>query len=162
MFERELATFRFLIGYGQTLVADVTDEEMVAQPTPGMNHPAWVLGHLCVAFDRHAEYAGAERQLAQWDVQFGMGTEPKAERSAYLGKDGLVAAFVGSAERYASAVASVAAADPDVLSTPTEGPLAGPFPTTADFLTFSLTGHTSIHLGQLSAWRKAMGRPAMF
>ena len=159
MFERELATFRFLLTYGRSLVADVADDEMTAQPTPGMNHPAWILGHLCVAFDRHGEHAGLERQLTEWDHQFGMGTEPQAERSAYMAKENLVSAWVSSGERFAAAVE---AADPDALQTPTEGPLAGPFPTTADFLTFSLTGHTAIHLGQLSAWRKATGRPAMF
>ena len=158
-FERELATFRFLLGYGQTLLADVSEEEMTAQPTAGMNHPAWVIGHLAIAFDRHGEYVGAERLLTDWDAQFGMGTEPKADRDAYMDKAGLVAAWVSSAERYAQAVA---AADPKAFELETEGPLAGPFPTVGDFLTFSLTGHTSIHLGQLSAWRKAMGRPAMF
>ena len=159
MFDRELKTFRFLLGYGQMLLSDVEDAEMTAQPLPGMNHPAWILGHLCIAFDRHGEHVGAERQLTEWDAQFGMGTRPKPGRDAYMGKDNLLAAFLGSGERFAAAVA---AAPAEVLETPTEGPLAEPFPTNGDFLAFSLTSHTSIHLGQLSAWRKATGRPALF
>ena len=159
MFERELRTFRFLLGYGELLLSDVTESEMTAQPVDGMNHPAWVLGHLAIAFDRHAEYAGVERELRNWDSLFGMGSTPSADADAYPSKDELLKAWKAAGERFAAAVES---ANEAALQTPTEGPLVGPFPTTADFLSFSLTSHTSIHLGQLSAWRKAMGRPAMF
>jgi hypothetical protein len=35
-------------------------------------------------------------------------------------------------------------------------------PTVADLATFLLTGHMGVHLGQLSAWRRMIGLPAMF
>ena len=32
--------------YGERLVADLTEQQLVRQPGPGMNHPAWVFSHL--------------------------------------------------------------------------------------------------------------------
>src|SRR3954465_416435 len=30
------------------LVADLPDADLARQPAPGMNHPAWILGHLAI------------------------------------------------------------------------------------------------------------------
>ena len=159
MFTREIATFRFLMGYGETLLSDVSEEEMTAQPTPGMNHPAWILGHLTIAFDRHGEHVGLDREHPEWDAMFGMGSQPESDSGSYPAKEELLTTWKTAGRRFA---AGVLTAEPQALATPTEGPLGEAFPTTADFLTFSLTSHTAIHLGQLSAWRKATGRPALF
>lgn len=34
------------LGYAKRLVADIPDDKMAIQPAPGINHAAWVLGHL--------------------------------------------------------------------------------------------------------------------
>ena len=54
MYENELALTAFLFDLLMKLVADIPDEQLTVQPFPGMNHPAWILGHLAVAYD----YAG--------------------------------------------------------------------------------------------------------
>ena len=41
-----LHTWSLNLGYAKRLVADIPDGAMALQPAPGMNHAAWVLGHL--------------------------------------------------------------------------------------------------------------------
>lgn len=144
-----------LRGYGDGLVADIVAADFCKQPVAGMNHPAWIIGHLAVAADRHATFVGCEAQLADWKEQFGFGSEVSSEASAYPGKDELMAAWHSAHDRY---VAAVQAAPPELLAGPNEYVRPEALPTLADFITFSMTGHTATHLGQLSAWRRADGR----
>jgi len=39
------------LAYARRLVADLTEEQMTVQPSSGMNHAAWVLGHLACSGD---------------------------------------------------------------------------------------------------------------
>ncbi|MEM7626772.1 MAG: DinB family protein [Planctomycetota bacterium] len=161
MFEKEIKVLRFMQGYGDDLVADIEPADFCLQPVAGMNHPAWIIGHLALAADHHATYAGGgvERQLESWGPRFGFGSPLTSDPKDYPTKDELLAAWHDANERY---IAAVSNADKASLVKPTEGPLGEALPTTDDFLTFSLTAHTSLHLGQLSAWRRADGRKPLF
>ena len=150
---------RFLLGYGEMLVGGLSEEEMDAQPAGGINTPAWILGHLAYAADRHATFVGGEPQLADWADRFGQSSEPPSSLDQRPGKAELIAAWNDATERL---LAAFAAASDEQLDAATGGPLAESFPQVRDFLTFSLGSHTAVHLGQLSAWRRAMGKPAMF
>lgn len=159
MFDKEVKILRFMQGYGDMLLGDIEPQDMCLQPTPGCNHPAWLIGHLAIATDAHSEYAGSPPQLQAWRPMFGMGTSPQPSVEGYPAKDELMQAWHAANERLISAATS---ASPEMLNLPTEGPLAEVFPKVSDFLAFSMTGHTSMHLGQLSAWRRAAGRPPLF
>lgn len=159
MFEDEARVLRFMQGYGDMLLADVEPEDMCRQPVAGMNHPAWIVGHLAMSADQHSVSAGGRRELKAWGERFGFGSEPTAEADAYPGKDELIEAWHDANERLIAAAQSATEAQ---LAAPTHGPLGEAYPTVAHFLTFSMTGHTSLHLGQLSAWRRADGRPRLF
>src|SRR5688500_6942528 len=52
MLETEVTVNRFLVGYCKMLVGDLDDERLAEQPLPGVNHPAWILGHLTVVAHR--------------------------------------------------------------------------------------------------------------
>ena len=39
------------VDYARRLVDDLAEDQMAAQPAPGMNHAAWVLGQLAYVFD---------------------------------------------------------------------------------------------------------------
>ena len=159
MFEREAQILRTLQDYGDAMLRDIADDEMCLQPTPGCNHAAWIVGHLAYAADMHSRYAGAAPILDGWTPLFGMGSLPKPSMDAYPGKDELIQAWHDANTRIVAAARSAGA---DLLGQPTQGPLVETLPTVADFLAFSMTGHTATHLGQLSAWRRAIGRPKMF
>ena len=159
MYDREIKTLRFMQGYGDQLIAEIDPQDFCSQPVEGMNHPAWILGHLAFAVDAHAAHVGGKPQLSDWNKTFGFGTELSTDPAAYPGKDELIKIWHDANERYIAAVSSASAED---LAQPTKGPLAEPLPTVGDFLTFSLTAHVALHLGQLSAWRRAKGMVKLF
>ena len=159
MFEDQARVLRFMQGYGDLLLADIEPADMCRQPVPGINHPAWIIGHLAMAADDHSISAGGTRQLEGWGKLFGFGTELSGDVADYPAKDKLVEAWHAANERLIAAAQSATA---EQLGAPTGGPLAEAYPTVADFLKFSMTGHTSLHLGQLSAWRRADGRARLF
>lgn len=163
MFERELKIHAFLLGYARLLIADIPDDQFTAQPSAGINHPAWQLGHLVFANDGAARLLGAPSVMAEsWPALFGMGSKPVSDRSAYPGKDELLAALVAAHERVNAAAAQ---ADPSLLDEPHAIPsefLQRALPTKADLLAHLLTSHEAAHLGHLSSWRRQMGMPHLF
>lgn len=140
------------------LVADLGPEQMTAQPAPGMNHAAWVLGHLAWAADLGPQILGeAPGFPAEWVPLFDNSSEPKADASAYPSKAELLAALEDATGRLA---ASLGRATPEQLAA--EFPIAefrATHPTAGDGVVFLATNHAARHLGQLSAWRRALGLP---
>lgn len=157
MFDLERRLYADLLGYARELVADVPDEELAEQPTPGLNHPAWTLGHLVVAADYGLHLLGAPATAPDgWGGLFNPGTVPDPNRAAYPPKGELLAAYEAA---HATTDAAVAAADPAGVAraNPVES-MRARFPTLADMLGYLLTTHEATHLGQLSAWRRMMGK----
>jgi hypothetical protein len=145
--------------YAAKLVGDLTDEQMVQQPRPGMNHPAWTLSHLnlyhdvLVALLTHAPFADPK------DHQYGMTSKPVADRSAYASKADLIGTFQAGHDRVRSALLE---APPDVFEAAIPLERWKPsFPLVGTILGYLMLSHESTHLGQLSAWRRAMGLPSV-
>ncbi|MEM8782275.1 MAG: DinB family protein [Planctomycetota bacterium] len=159
MLEREAGVLRFMQGYGDNLLADIEPETMCTSASPDVNHPAWIVGHLALAADAHSVDAGGVAQLGDWNDRFGFGSGLTHDPADYPGKSELIDAWHAANERL---IAAATSADAETLSKPKRGRLAASLPTVGDFLAFSMTGHTSLHLGQLSAWRRAMGKPKLF
>ena len=154
-----LIAFKFNLDYAQRLVADVDDDKFADQPAPGMNHPAWILGHLATTNDFVVNMLGGDATVCPeaWSPLFTQGTTPEPDRSKYPSKNELLAALD---QGHTNLAATLQAADDDTLAkeNPVEGmrPLA---PTIGDLATFICTIHEMLHLGQLSAWRRASGLP---
>ena len=159
MLTTAINVLRFLEGYGDMLVADVSPEDFCRQPLPGMNHPAWVFGHLAYASDRHGTLVGNDQRLGDWQGMFAKGSATSDDPANYPSKDELLAAWKAANSRL---IAAVEGASPERLATPNTYLPNGLLPTLGDFLAYSMTGHTSSHLGQVSAWRRADGRPPLF
>jgi hypothetical protein len=161
MLESAIRVNSFLMGYCQKLMADIPDERMTEQPLPGVNHPAWILGHLAVTADFAAGLLGADKVLAQeWGPLFGPGSKPSAIRGTYPSKDELLGALE---RRFAVAREKAAVATAEQLSKPSYNARTRDLlPTLQDGVTFLLTGHLGGHLGQLSSWRRMIGMPPMF
>ncbi len=141
------------------LLKDVEDERMAAQPAAGMNHPAWIVGHLAVSWEQASRWAGAGYRAPQgWLAKFDMGSRLLTGRAEYPAKAVLLAELdrgYGSVTPVIENLSDAALAD--VM--PTEG-FRGFLPTVEHGLVFGMTGHYLYHLGQLSAWRRAMGLPS--
>ena len=80
---------------------------------------------------------------------------PSGDASQYPSKAELLAELTAQHERVAEALAS---ADPALFAKefPDEG-MRKYFPRIGDALDYMLTAHEATHIGQLAAWRRAMG-----
>ena len=127
-----------------------------------MNPPAWVLGHVAVVGNFALSRVGGDPvELPGWRENFGLGSEPNVYADGFSPPtaDDLRAAVK---ETHARFLAATAAVDPALLAEPTElDRLADRFPKKGDLIVHLLTTHDAVHWGQLSAWRRAAGLPAV-
>ena len=156
MREELLNSYALVLADARRLLADVSDDRMASQPIEGMNHPAWIIGHVVYSF----QMIGIEMGLAPWLPEgwadrFRTDSTPVSDRSAYPAKCELLGAFDDAAGRIRRRLAAMDDRDlagpiPDVRYRQT-------FPTLGHAVLHILTVHTCVHLGQLSAWRRATG-----
>ncbi|HIF07095.1 MAG TPA: DinB family protein [Gemmatimonadetes bacterium] len=148
--------YGFNLGFAHRLVRDLSDEQMTAQPAGVINHPAWSLGHLAVAADHLGMALGLESHLPEgWDETFKTGGEPSGDASAFPTKEEIIGELEAQHARNTEAVQNF-----DVARFAEEHPNEGTrkyFPTLGDQIIFMMTSHEMDHLGQIAAWRRAMG-----
>jgi hypothetical protein len=144
------------LGYAKRLVKDLSDDQMCAQPHGVVNHPAWSLGHLAVAADAAGGVLGLSSELpAGWAETFKTGGTPAPDKSLFPNKDEILGVLEAQHARVARALS---AADPAALVRPHPNEKRrSHFPTVGDFAIFLMTAHEMDHLGQIAAWRRAMG-----
>lgn len=161
MFEMELRINQFLIGYCQTLAADIPDERFTEQPFPGVNHPAWILGHLAISSGFVVALTSGEKPFPEhWSKLFGPGSTLTATRSDYPSKAELLQAIESGYQRAREAALL---ATPELLERPNPNRrLRDRLPTIHDAFSFILTAHFSLHLGQFSTWRRLIGLAPLF
>jgi hypothetical protein len=161
MYESESGVNLMLIEYSKLLLAEIPDERMAEQPVAGVNHPAWVLGHLAISADLAIRLLGGERLTPkEWVTLFGPGSAPTTTRGDYPAKAELVRLFE---QTFATARELAKTADPEKLAGPNPNArLRVHLPTAAGAVALLLTGHLGLHLGQISTWRRLIGLPAMF
>ena len=156
MLQHVTYVYKFNLGMAERLVADLTPEQMVLQPSGVVNHPAWSLGHLVLSANGLAVYLGLESQVPDgWDRVFATGGTPSGDEGDYPAREELLAALTAQHERNTGAVLQ---ADPASFAAPhPEERVRKYFPTLGDMVTFLMTSHETSHLGQISAWRRAAG-----
>ena len=160
MIESVLRIYARNLDYANRLVADVQPETMAAQPAPGMNHAAWVLGHLTFSCDLVGGALGLPPAMPEaWLPIFNNESHPSADATIYPDKATLLDALARGHARVAEAVSQAA---PGTMEQPMpEERFRKYFPTIGDAVLYMSTSHESTHLGQLSAWRRAQGMPSV-
>lgn len=151
-------SFALNLEHATRLLEGLTDQQMVAQPLPDMNHPAWIVGHLTYSLQSIGGEIGLATWLPpEWSMLFGTGSVHSTDPGRYPSKTELLERFTDARQRIS-----------DRLAQMTEGDLNQPlpderhrdvFPTVGTALLHILTVHAATHIGQLSAWRRAMGLP---
>jgi uncharacterized damage-inducible protein DinB len=156
-----LHTFGLNLMVAELLYKDLSAEQMTQQPHGLINHPAWNLGHLASATHEVCKLVGIESSLPDgWTESFGAGKPPDPDASKNPSKEELLTEFRACHERVSQAFPKI---DPDTMveTHPDEGTRKY-FPTIGDHLIYMMTAHEMDHLGQVAAWRRAMGlKPAM-
>ncbi len=147
------------LDYAKRLVADIPDDKLAVQPAPGMNHAAWVLGHLAYVFDSMIGVWNEQPSMSrEWKDLFNVSSQPQPERDKYPSKAALLDAYEKAYGRIVAVVRNASEADLD-----REFPnprLRDRMPTVGVAMVHILTSHQGQHLGQLSAWRRAQGLPS--
>lgn len=161
-----LNVYGFNLMYAGKLLDGIADEQMVTQPVVDghtiPNHPAWVIGHLAsTSADFGAKLLGVESIRPEgWGDILGGTSTPVTDATVYPDKQTLIDKLT---EAHAYISEAFLAADDARLAEPNfVERLAPVFPTIGDMITFLLTSHETTHLGQLSAWRRAVGLPSAF
>lgn len=156
MLDHVAFVYGFNLMYAETLVKDLSAEQMVEQPNGVINHPAWCLGHLVVSANSLGSTLGLESNLPEgWDKTFATGGTPSSDVSAYPSKDEILSALKEQHSRNTEAIKNVDLAS---LARPHPNEKTRTyFPTVGDMVTFLMTGHEMDHIGQIAAWRRAMG-----
>jgi hypothetical protein len=149
------------VAYAQAFVADLSDEQMILRPGGNMNHPAWILGHIG-AYHQVVQDLLANRPVndPKNDMMFGFaGHGPLDDLSKYGSKQSIIDRFSAGHEQVAQALL---AAPPEAFTRkPTLERWAKIYPTVEFMLPDLLLHHESLHLGQISIWRRAAGLPAV-
>lgn len=148
--------------YVRMVMADMDDAQMSAQPMHdrAINHPAWVLGHLCVSNCVLSQASGGPPLCPDgWRAVCDAGTRPVDDRSVYPGKAELLETFERSTHAVAAAFAGMT---DEQLERPGPAAMQDLFPTIGQYIIHDLTAHTGMHLGQIATWRRLMGKPPLF
>jgi hypothetical protein len=153
--------------YAERLLEGVEPEQFARLARPGgqvvqSNHPAFILGHLALYPPRImrmlGQPAGETAVPDDYEALFKAGNECRDDPagSIYPKADELTRRFFAG---YRAAINAISTADDTALTqpNPTEGRARELFPTIGAAIGFYIGGHVQNHLGQFSAWRRAMG-----
>jgi len=148
------------VAYLKESVADLSDEEILVQAPGVPNHAAWTLGHVIHSCEAMAGELGVEPWLPRdWESRFGYGTSPAAVVAQHPTKAALLAALAEASQRLCAALRAV---DEAALTEPLSTEAArAVWPTKGHALVQVVAAHTAYHAGQLTVWRRAIGRPAV-
>jgi hypothetical protein len=145
------------LDYARKLTGDLTDEQAIAQPAQGINHPAWLLSHLCAYHPVAVALLRGETPDDPADHPFGMKSKPLSDPAAYKPLAELRQQFD---EGHAGLTRALAYVAPDqLLAKPPIERWQPRFENVAVLLSYLLVRHEALHLGQLSAWRRTMNLP---
>jgi hypothetical protein len=160
------ASARLGLGYAERLLKDVTPEKFARYAIIGdtaieSNHPAFIYGHLSLYAPRVIEQLGGDASKFAPSTKFNelFSKDAKCvddpDGSIYPPMDEVTSALLGG---YRAAADALEAAEDDVftIENPNEA-MRAKFPTKGAMHAFYVGGHFMLHMGQMSAWRRAMG-----
>jgi hypothetical protein len=149
------------LAYALALVNDLTVSQMVLRPGGNMNHPAWILGHVSLYHPTVvALLAGKSCPDPKDDPLCGYsGKGPADDVQVYGGKEKIVSRFADGHEQVAQSL--LHATPEDFLRKPSVERWAAAYPNVGFMLPDLLLHHESLHIGQISIWRRAAGLPGI-
>ena len=159
--EAIIKQYDFNLDYAKALVIDLSDDQMTTIPANGLdNHPAWTIGHLISGSADLACDLGAEFEMpdnwAELFVRKGPGDprKPILDKSKYPSKHQLIVELENQHNKVKQLLQKI---DTNGLTESVTWHFSNYMPTLSDLVTFMCINHESMHLGQLAAWRRAMG-----
>ena len=149
-------TYAFNLGYAKALVKDIHQDQHFLQPSNMPNHPLWVIGHLSSTAVFVASQLGQSVEApANLRELFGPTSRPGPQTADTPTLAAMMTLLETAHQRVAEGF--LQASDDLLNDEPAIERLRTRFPTNGRFFTFAMTSHEALHLGQLSAWRRAAG-----
>lgn len=163
------ASTRLGLGYAERLMSGLTDDNYARFAKAGdsvieSNHPCFIFGHLSLYPCRVVEQLGGDASsiipTSAYEKLFDHTAScvDDTDRSIYPSMDEVVGTFQ-KAHQLAIETLEQASNSAFDAENPNER-MKAKFPTIAAMHGFYLGGHMMVHMGQLSAWRRAMGMTA--
>lgn len=153
--------YDFNLEYAKALIHDLTEEQMTIVPASGLdNHPAFTIGHLISGSANLAQDLGAEFEMPDnWTELFvrqgpGDPRKPDLDKSKYPSKHLLITELEYQHNKVKKILKGI---EENRLTEELTWRFSNLMPTLGDLVTFMCINHESMHLGQLAAWRRAMG-----
>ncbi len=147
------------LAYGLKLIDDLSDDQMAFQPAPGMNHPAWIFAHLEAYHPVIVAMVQGETFDDPKGHRFGMESKPEPDPGLYPSKAELRDAWE---KGHADVAESLREHDEVALERGVKLERWKPImPKVGIALPYLMLVHENTHLGQLSAWRRVQGLPAV-
>jgi hypothetical protein len=156
--------------YSERLLVGVQPHHFARKPTWGMggaeintNHAAWCFGHLALYFPRVLKVCGVEEGPANPPPTFepmfkdGSACVDDAASSVYPHMESVMAAYFRGYDAALSALGKVK--DEQLLKAPADEKAKANWSSNAAIAMFMMNNHVTLHLGQVSAWRRTMGMP---
>jgi hypothetical protein len=157
--ETIIHTYEFNLVYANDLVKDIDESIMYKSFSSGLeNHPAFILGHLVVASAMVLEDLGGSCELPDgWNKLFsrsGPGDPrlPQGHSENSPLKSELLTELENNHEKVSLQLSQL---ENSVFAKPLQWRFERMLPTLGDYITFMCVTHEAMHLGQLSAWRRA-------
>jgi hypothetical protein len=155
------------LGYAERLLKDIPLADFARFATLRgqvieSNHPAFIVGHLSLYGHSVVEHLGgpaaADSIPAGFEELFSKNATCQNDLDGTLYPDAEMVCdtFYGG---YRQAVIALRASDDGAFAkdNPAQGPIKERFPTLGGMLSFYMSGHMMVHLGQLSAFRRMIG-----
>ena len=159
--ENIIKQYDFNLEYARILVHDLKADQMTVIPANGLeNHPAFTLGHLVSGSALLAEDLGGEFEMPdKWADLFlrkgpGDPRKPDPDKSKYPSKELLLRELEDQHNKVKKLLKSN---DEKGFSEKIKWRFSSYLPTLLDIIVFMCINHEAMHLGQLAAWRRAMG-----
>jgi hypothetical protein len=93
-------TLEATVTFMEQSVTDLSEQQMVEQPTGAPNHPMWTLGHIICSCQGIAAELGADHWLPDdWESNYGYGSMPLSDRSRYPRKPEMLALLADATSR---------------------------------------------------------------
>lgn len=154
---------RLSLEYALGLVKDIPADKFAHMPHPTMNHPAFNIGHLALYPNRIFMLIDRKDLIVdnpRYAELFAAGVACVEQDGRYPDKSEIVHTFTTGYRKVLDVLPTVTDA---VLArtNPVEGRMRERFPLVGIAVNFLLCSHTMSHLGQISAWRRAIGLPSV-
>jgi uncharacterized damage-inducible protein DinB len=141
-------------------ISDIPEHLLCDQSKGVVNHPLWQIGHVALARTATVQALGGTCEFPEaWARVFGIGSQPVADASVYPKREELLAKYKECVAKFHELAPHATA---EQLGAPhSVTPLQGVFKTVGELIAGITTMHDSLHLGQLTAWRRTMGLPSL-